>query len=143
MNEKCENCRFWKQDPTKELEKIGWCRYWPPEIFEISGAFTSRFPLVKPEDWCGQYQLVQNIHTTEERKWYEITENIDLLRREADYRRNKLGLSIDDAVIIFQEITKSKSGGELNYWRKIHQKFDALEEKKENRTDAPVETKIS
>jgi len=48
----CENCEYWKKD---EDTADGECRKNAP----ISGGDRSRYrwPLTKPEDWCGEYKF--------------------------------------------------------------------------------------
>jgi len=54
---KCESCTYWQ---TKaETDNTGECRRHAPQTIAFSVdddvKFASRFPLTKPEDWCGDY----------------------------------------------------------------------------------------
>jgi hypothetical protein len=64
MQEKCENCKYWKELGKAEFEggnkKSGQCRRHPPGRFTsdkiTKASYMRRFPLSAVDDWCGEYK---------------------------------------------------------------------------------------
>ena len=54
---KCETCIFWvaHADPLKPL---GQCRRWPPSLQLIATGLRSFWPLLRPNDWCGEHSTL-------------------------------------------------------------------------------------
>ena len=49
----CETCRWFDGSP----DLLGHCHKNPPRIFgNPDGEYMSDFPVVDPEDWCGQWK---------------------------------------------------------------------------------------
>ena len=55
MEEKCENCRFWRQ--REKYADTGYCRRYPPQMTLNEGGHrwdTVPRTDVAPDDWCGE-----------------------------------------------------------------------------------------
>lgn len=53
----CESCRFYV--PHEGRKPGGLCRRLPPAPQAIAGSFLSRFPAVRADWWCGEYQAAK------------------------------------------------------------------------------------
>lgn len=47
----CENCKFWERREATH----GACLRYPPVAEVREGSINWTFPLVKPENWCGEW----------------------------------------------------------------------------------------
>lgn len=52
MSERCSNCRYYGEDPERDPEEMGECRYNPPTH--------KGWPNVLPDDWCREYSEKEN-----------------------------------------------------------------------------------
>lgn len=58
MNDECGNCRFWAL--YRGSEERGICRKNPPKVIGETSmfgtVFSTRWPEVKSDSWCGEHQ---------------------------------------------------------------------------------------
>jgi len=58
MDERCENCKFFPRGALK-------CRRHAPTVIQLKGYFESQYPTTFDGDWCGDWELNQNIKLEE------------------------------------------------------------------------------
>ncbi|MGE5650955.1 MAG: high-potential iron-sulfur protein [Bacillota bacterium] len=49
---RCGSCVFYQADPGDEA---GYCRRFPPVVLPDEGGNSSAYPVVIPDDWCGEF----------------------------------------------------------------------------------------
>jgi len=55
----CRQCRFFRAaapQPAPEDRNSGECRRYPPSPPDLGARTGNDWPLVQPDDWCGEYQ---------------------------------------------------------------------------------------
>jgi hypothetical protein len=57
MKDKCEKCVFYlaATDDGVEYDDYGVCRRYPPELVDDEEGFSSEYPPVQDNDWCGEF----------------------------------------------------------------------------------------
>ena len=56
MADQCSGCRFFQK---RERWESGYCRRYPPTVMSGGeGDDYERNPMVKSDDWCGEFQAV-------------------------------------------------------------------------------------
>lgn len=55
----CDNCKYW----LRMVEQKGVCRRFPATVFKTSPTeFTSSFPPMAANGWCGEYATAETKH---------------------------------------------------------------------------------
>lgn len=51
----CMSCGYWKQIIALDgaPQPLGECRCYPPSVYEEAGRNDARWPLTRPDHWCG------------------------------------------------------------------------------------------
>jgi hypothetical protein len=54
---RCENCKWWSEDPQISTDRIkkGECRLRPPVVIASRHATLTRFPVLRSDEWCGEF----------------------------------------------------------------------------------------
>ncbi len=53
MKDKCDKCTFYLAEA--EDYDYGVCRRYPPELVDEEEGFSSEYPPVQDDDWCGEF----------------------------------------------------------------------------------------
>ena len=57
---RCDQCRYYVAHDTAAMAPHGHCHHGPPQAWSgderIGQSPSSIWPIVAPDDWCGQYQ---------------------------------------------------------------------------------------
>ena len=58
MKDQCEYCMFYLPDEVEgeEASEYGICRRYPPRLVEEDDGFSSEYPPIKEDDWCGEHE---------------------------------------------------------------------------------------